>query len=784
MKLPWRYLLAGGEALTWRLVEMTQQIAPDCAIFNHYGPTETTVGTLCGPAIMGSTRLQEIGVPLGRPFAGVSAYVLDENCRPVPVWMPGELYIGGDSVGRGYIGRGDLTAERFIPDPFSRKPGMRMYHTGDLARFRSDGLIEFLGRRDGQVKIRGHRVELGEVESILCTHPKVQKAAVVVLDDRSSSRHMVAFAAVGSAQISPDELHDFASRTLPAYMLPTTIVCVHRLKLTSNGKIDRNAMVDAIPASTSVQFRGPADEVEESLVAVWCSVLGVQKIGVDDNYFSLGGDSLRVIQIVHAARQYGIEIAAADILRCPTIRQLRQELRTRSQSGLFPDGAPALDFGALKGSQPCMPADVTDCYPVSGIQSFMLERYGCGVFHIQDCFHIVDSTFSYSALERAFQAVMDRHPALRTVLDLKEGRSTQWVRTNLHCPITREDISHLEASAQDEQISACVLHDMETPFDPSQPHIPLFRVHVIQRSASEFNLVFSCHHAIMDGWGHRILLNDLISAYMSVKSGAMPELGPPDTACREFVAFQEAVRRSKNAAAYWRDYLAGVHWAALQPRSHCSEQTKNGSVLRHFTPAFSESLRDAARDNSVSMQALSLSAWLEILREISGEDVVVAGVVANGRSEYLSDPLSAVGLFWNLVPVVSRQRMPLSNQTAQVQKDLVEAAPYSAYPITQLLADCDTAELFFSTFRYLNFWNTKPVPAESGLRIVNLQSHDRYPFPLNCSVVVEPTSGAGYLQIEYDRAYFNDSAMEAAVDRFCELLQSMASNTKAIAECL
>lgn len=779
VKLPWRYVLAGGELLTWRLVEMTRQIAPDCAIFNHYGPTETAVGVSCGPAKLESTRFQDVGVPIGRPFAGVSAYLLDEHGRPVPVWMAGELYIGGDSVGRGYLGRSDLTAERFLPDPFAEKPGMRMYRTGDLARYRSDGLIEFLGRRDGQVKIRGYRVELGEVESVLRTHPDVQKAAVIVSEDNSSGRHLVAFAAIGSAKVSPDELREFAGRSLPPYMIPKVIVCVDGLKLTPNGKIDRQALVDAIPAPASAQFCGPADEVEESLVAVWRSVLGIEGIGVEDNYFSLGGDSLRVIQIVHGARQYGIDIAAADILSCPTIRQLRQELRNKSLRGLFPDGAPPASFGVLKTSQAHVPADVTDCYPLSGIQTFMLDRYSSSAFHVQDCFQIVDSNFCFSSLEEALQAVMDRHPALRTVFDLREGRAMQWVRTNLRCPITLEDISHLEASPQEEHIAAAVHRDRNKPFDPTQQDKPLFRVHVIQRSASEFHLVFSCHHAIMDGWGHRILLNDLVSAYLSIKSGARPELGHPDTACREFVAFQEAVRNSEKAAAFWREYLAGVSPAALKPSpSHPGGHAKEGSMLRHFTAAVSESLRDVARSCSISMQALTLSAWFEVLREISGQQLVVTGVVANGRSEYLADPLSAVGLFWNLVPVVSRKHTPFSAQAAQVQKDLVEAAPYSAYPITQLLADCGNQELFFSTFRYLNFWNTKPVPAESGLRIVDVQFYGRYSVPLNCSVVIDPVSNEGYVQIEYDRDYFSDADMSAALQRCAELLETVASNTK------
>jgi aryl carrier-like protein len=659
-----------------------------------------------------------------------------------------------------------------------------MYRTGDLARYRSDGVVEFIGRRDGQVKIRGYRVELGEIESALCRHPDVQKAALIMADHRLSGKHLVAWAAVGTAKVTPDDLRRFVEQSLPPYMVPKIIVCVDALKLTSNGKIDRQALASSTPTPASVEFRAPADDVEECLVAVWRSVLGVEEIGADDNYFSLGGDSLRVIQLVQEARHYGIVIAATDVLRYPTIRQLRQEVHAKSRRGLFPEGLPALTLSASETLSPAMPSDVTDFYPVSGIQSFMLGNYSRGIFHIQDCFHAADASFSYPALESAFQAVMDRHPALRTVFDLQSVPPRQWVRSHLRCPMNLEDISHLETSVQEDHIAVALRTDREKLFDPFDRETPLFRVRVFQRSESEFNLMFSCHHAIMDGWGHRALLNDLVKAYLSLKSGTKADLGEPDIACREFATFQEAVRRSEMAMTFWREYLDGVNPAALTlpvsaNLSVSQDQTllHEASLVRHFTPELVKALLHAARKNAVSMQALTLSAWFEVLRALSGQELVVAGVIANGRSEYLSDPLSAVGLFWNIIPVVSRSTLSLSALAVEVQRDLAEAGPYSAYPIVQLLADRGAHELFSSTFRYLNFWNTQQIPKDSGLRLLGVRSYDRYSFPLNCSVVVDPSQNGGYLQLDYDPGGFERDRVAGVLDHYYSLLERVASES-------
>jgi amino acid adenylation domain-containing protein len=780
-RLPWRCLLVGGELLTRNLVELAQRFAPDCAVVNHYGPTETTVGVFCGEVTPESERFSGPNVAIGSPWPGTTDYLLDEQLRMVPAWMPGGLYIGGDSVGRGYVGRGALTAERFIPDPFHPKHGSRMYYTGDFARYRSDGQVEFIGRRDGQVKIRGYRVEPGEVEEVLCRHPQVHNAAVVAVDRVPGGKQLVAWVAVGSTKITAEDLRHFVEMSLPSYMVPANFVCVDRLILTPNGKVDRQALPAEIPIQATIEFLEPMDEMEENLVSIWKKVLGVDRIGVADNYFALGGDSLRVVQLVHEARHYGITIAAADVLRHQTIRRLRKALQAKLRHGLFPDGVPPLESPTPEVLK-LLPADVVDVYPVSGIQSFILEKHASstgsrGIYHIQDCFHIHDASFSLAALEAALHAVVDRHPALRTVFDLQSVPPMQWVRCSLNWRMETEDISLLPLTAQEDRISIVLRDDRACSFDPADRETPFFRVRVFLRGTTEFDLMFSCHHAIMDGWGHRVLHNQLVRAYISAKLEEKIELGVPDNTYREFVAFQEAVRTSDRAAGFWKSYLNGLQAPELAPDPAPGQESDDSFILHHFDLEMSLGLMRAARSHAASMQALMLAAWLETLRAWSAEQLVVTGVIVSGRSEHLTDPLSAVGLFWNIVPLVSRATLPFPELLAQLQKDLIEMEPYSAYPLPQLQADQGGRELFFTVFRYLNFWNAREIPEESGVQVLSARSYDRYSYPLLCSAVIHANSSGGYLQLEYDPQKISLDRAADVMDRYVALLQKIAADS-------
>jgi aspartate racemase len=324
-----RYLLAGGDALPAAHVRKFLDAAGDCVLINGYGPTENTTFTTFYPMAAG-TRVAN-SVPIGRPLSNTQAYVLDADMQPVVIGSAGELYVGGDGLARAYLNRPGLTAERFVPDPFSAEPGARLYRTGDLCRYLPDGNIEFLGRRDRQFKIRGFRVELGEVEAALGAHPRLREVVVEAAEEAPGRKRLVAYfvAGEGGAPPSPGELREFAQGRLPEYMVPALFVPLDALPLTPQGKIDRRRLPEPAPARAQPgrPYAAPQTEVERIVAGVWREVLQVDEVGLDDNFFDLGGDSLRMLR-VHTKLREALQrdISMVETFTYPTVSAIARHL--------------------------------------------------------------------------------------------------------------------------------------------------------------------------------------------------------------------------------------------------------------------------------------------------------------------------------------------------------------------------------------------------------------------------------------------------------------------------
>ena len=327
--LPRQRLVLGGETLRWELAERVRELAPGCRVFNHYGPTETTVGVVAGA--VPDARGRTLTVPLGRPLGGSWLHLLDPASprpRPVPTWAGGEVYIGGAGLARGYLGRPAATAERFVPDPFAPtgRPGARLYRSGDLARRLPDGACEFLGRADGQVKVRGFRVESGEIEAVLREHPSVRQAVVVARGDGDGTPRLVAYAVPHPGQeLAPPALRTFLAERLPDAMVPSALVALKALPLTANGKLDRDALPapEAVRPELAAAFVAPASELEHAVAAIWRDVLDLDRVGLHDNFFDLGGHSLLLVQVAaRLRRELGREISMVELFRRTTVAQL------------------------------------------------------------------------------------------------------------------------------------------------------------------------------------------------------------------------------------------------------------------------------------------------------------------------------------------------------------------------------------------------------------------------------------------------------------------------------
>jgi amino acid adenylation domain-containing protein len=321
--LPRRWLVLGGEALSWKLAADLLAVGSGCRILNHYGPTETTVGACVFEVETVPSSSPSRTVPIGRPLANSRAYVVDDHLRLLPPGVPGELCIGGDGVARGYVGPPAQSEQAFVPDPLSSAPGSRLYRTGDRARYLRDETLEFLGRFDDQVKIRGYRIEPGEIETVLRRHPSVQQAAVVARAEGDGELVLVAYV-VASSALATEELQVFLKESLPAYMVPARIVALRELPLTPSGKIDRAALPEPGDHESTIEYVPPRTPLETGLARIWEEVLGLERVGVNDDFFALGGHSLLATQVVIRIRKAYRDIPVYSIFDAPTVADLAQ----------------------------------------------------------------------------------------------------------------------------------------------------------------------------------------------------------------------------------------------------------------------------------------------------------------------------------------------------------------------------------------------------------------------------------------------------------------------------
>jgi amino acid adenylation domain-containing protein len=777
--LPRKRLILGGEASTSKLIKTLQSLAPDCMIFNHYGPTETTVGVMTYNVTRwglddGSTHL-----PLGRPIRNTQAYILDEHLGPVPIGVTGDIYIGGAGVTRGYLNHPELTAEKFIPDPFGPKPGGRIYRTGDLGRYLPNGNVEFLGRADEQVKIRGFRIELSEIESTLTQHPAVREAVAGVVGSSPDDKQIVAY--IVADQTGPPsigELRGFLKERLPDYMSVSSFVFIDSVPLTANGKIDRRALPspDSERPKDS-EYVAPRTEVEAILTNIWQEVLGVAPVSVYDNFFALGGDSIRAIQIIHKAREYNLSITARDVFRSATVCEIAGSIGDGRQGQ---KGGPPLHLIELpREVLDSLPEDVEDAYPLSRMQGVMLYHYynyhqKAGVYHCQLWFHIQDASLSIDSLKEAIAAMVARHATLRTTLVAIDGEKTiQAVKKKAAPRIEEHDISRLSFEEQEAYIEAEVAEDRKRLFGINDDE-PLIRFKLFKRSDTSMEFFRSTSHLIADGWGTNQFCKELLEFYLKIKAGQeMPTSTVPNS-LKEFIALEKEIEASKEARDFWADHLRQRRPLKLRPAASIDEQS-DGKVIYPIGSELAAELAKVANGLSVSLKTIFLSAYLDVIGEIGGQNVVTVGVVSNGRSERLSEPFKALGLFWNLAPFCCRVDFEDKlEQLREVQRLLIDIEQFATYPLAKILEDQQEAELFFASFNYLNFPDGAAVPGDMGLKVIRSKGYDKFHFPLNYVVSTNAFDAGMTLRVEFDKLYFSGDSVGATIRKYVEQLTRTA----------
>jgi amino acid adenylation domain-containing protein len=644
-----RRVICSGEALAPALVERFLERLP-VELHNLYGPTEASVDVThwpCRP--LGGRAI----VPIGRPIANVRLHVLDRDLEPAPVGVPGELLIGGVALARGYLGKPRLTAERFIADPFGAS-GQRLYRTGDLARYLPDGNIEFLGRLDHQVKLHGNRIELGEIEAVLAQHEGVRESAVVLREDVPGDPRLVAYVVPEERRPTFAQLRRHLKASLPAPMLPAAFVMLDELPLSSNGKLDRRSLPapDAAGARPEDSYVAPRNHVEEVIAAAWAAVLKVDRVGIHDNFFALGGDSLKTVQVAGLAREHGVALSVEDLFQHQTVAELAAHARPLEGGG---QGLPE-PFGLIsEGDRAQLPDDVEDAYPMTMLQAGMLLHMASEeeipAYHNVTTLK-VSAAFDSEAMQRAVDHAVARHAALRSSLHVT-GYSTpmQLVHKKARLPVVFEDLRGLEPAEQEFAVAEFMQAQARVPLDLTRA--PLLRLHV-HRTETGFSFTVTECHPVLDGWSFTSLVSEILRSYSALLAGdALSPSAPSPPYQREFVRLEQSAMRSPEEQTYWEATLAGRRPQRLPRHATAVPAPDNPAGGRFYVPVggdVAEGLDRLARAAAVPLSSVLLAAHLRALNLITGERKVVTGVVVHGRPE-ASDSEQARGLFLNVLPL-------------------------------------------------------------------------------------------------------------------------------------
>ena len=699
-------LYLGGERIPPALVERTKARLPWVRIFNLYGPTEVTATSTAGEIERADA------IRIGRPADDARAYVVDALLRPVPIGVPGELVLGGGAVGRGYLGRPSLTADRFIPDPFSGEAGARMYRTGDRVRWCEDGDLEFLGRIDEQVKVRGFRIEPGEIESALREHPAVADAAVAVRGEGASAR-LVAYVVPreGVALPSAAELRDALSRRLPEYMVPPAFVTLDAIPRTSGGKVDRRALPEPDASSSDTEYHAPRTPAEEMLAGIFAALLGVDRVGIDDDFFALGGHSLLATQVVSRVRPaFGVELPLRAMFEAPTVRRLAPRIAALRAEVADETPAPAL-----------VPVPRDGALPLSFAQErlwFLSQlEVGSQVYNVPTPLEL-SGAVDADALERALAELVRRHEPLRTVFaETEDAGPVQVIRPAGDFRLGRIDFSHLPEDRKRETAATWIEEETRRPFDLREG--PVFRASLARLADDRHLLMLAMHHVVTDAWSAGVLYAELDALYGAFRRGLPSPLLDLPIQYADFAAWQRAWLTGdtlERQLAYWRRALGGAPSVLELPsdRARPAVQDLSGAVQGfHLPPELSRAVRELARREGATLFMTLLAGFQAVLHRWSGQDDVVVGTPIANRTRPELEAL--IGFFDNTLAL----RTDLSGDPSfrellrRVRETTLNAYAHQDVPFEKLVEELKVERSLSHTplFQVMFTLQNTPVPS-------------------------------------------------------------------------
>jgi amino acid adenylation domain-containing protein len=780
-RLSLRLVIFGGEALELQSLRPWFDRHGDShpRLINMYGITETTVHVTYRPISASDLDAGPTGSPIGVPIPDLRIYLLDPRLEPVPIGVVGEIYVGGAGLARGYLDDPELTADRFIPDPFGSHPGARLYKSGDLARRRPDGELDYIGRSDHQVKIRGFRIELGEIETALRLHPDVREAIVLLRED-AGDRKLIAYIASKTAEpLAPIALRDWLKSKLPVYMIPSAFVFVERIPLTAHGKTDRAALLAIRPDAASVDTRSfvaPRTDSETKVAAAWASVLGLEQVGADDNFFDLGGHSLLATQAASRLRDaFGVDVPVRLLFEAPTVASLAARLETR----------PKIEGALAAPPIRRVARDSASALSFAQESLWYLDQLATGeaVFNVSAALRIV-GPLDISALERSLNEVVRRHESLRTTFAAVDGRPVQILAPALAIPLETVDLTGYPIETRNRAAEALAEQETRRPFDLSTG--PLIRASLFLLGERDHAVLLTMHHIITDGWSFGVAAAELATIYAAFREGHPSPLPEPSLQYADYSAWQRNWLQGEvldTLLGYWRGQLGAVRPLELPTdRPRPPVRSTRGDLLRFTIPReLSESLNDLGRREGATPFMVVMAAFQLLLARTSGQDSFAIGSPIANRNR--GEVESMIGYFINMIAFRADLSADPTFRTllARVREAALGAYEHQDLPLELLVEalhperDLSRTPLFQAMFVLQN--NTLPDVMPAGLTLEafgNEAGTGTAKFDLSLAIAESSEGFVG--SFEYSTDLFDPSTMDRMLARFLTLLEAIVAN--------
>jgi amino acid adenylation domain-containing protein len=768
-----RYLIFAGEQAETESTHRALILGRPQHLLNAYGPTEATTFATWYEVTSTDDRI----IPIGRPISNTQLYVLDQEGEPAPVGVVGEIYIGGDGVTRGYLGRPALTAERFVPDPYG-PAGQRMYRTGDLGCWRNDGNLEFVGRVDDQVKIRGFRIEPGEIAAVLRSHPMVGQAAVVAREDHRGQKQLVGYVVPAAEQnIDAGEIRRYLAGRLPEYMVPAAIVNLESLPLGPSGKLDRKAL--PMPQATAYpvrEYEAPVDEIERTVAAIWADLLALERVGRQDSFFALGGHSLLAMRaITRIQQQLGIAVELAELFAHPVLADL-----ARALSGAAPTQLPSISR-----------ADREEQIPLSFAQKrlwFLAQMEGASkAYHIPIAARL-SGDLDVNALRRALDRLVARHEAMRTTFALSDGEPVQQIGRLADSRFHLQEFDLRGHSDPKIELECLLAEGVNASFDLVTG--PLVRGRMVCESEDEYVLLITMHHIVSDGWSLGIFCRELSALYAAFRRGAKDPLPELPVQYADYAIWEREWMEgevSRRQGEYWKRVLQGAPVLLELPTDHprpAQQDYKGDMEELVLDQQLALRLKELGRRQGTTLYMTLLAGWTTLLGRLSGQAEVVMGTSISNRDRPEFEGL--IGFFVNMLALrIDLSGAPKVEDLLQRVKEVALGAQQNRNLPFDRVVEIVRPErssahnpLFQTAFAWLNM-------PQAALQLPGIEVKSREKIAdgtaqFDLSLFLQEANGAIVGGLEYSTALFEPQTIRRYAEYLRRLLAGMLDEQEAV----